>query len=539
MFKNLSLKFKMLTAFMSVAVFVIVVAGTGYWSMEKVHTEYDFIAKTVVDNLKVVNEMGGKTHEANRHLLLAYMAVTKDQLDPQIEGYKKEVKALEDLDAAYRLIPFQPGEKEVHDAFYAAWRDYVAKGEKFLSYFGKFDEESWVNAVVYSERELNPARAKMNEAFKKLFDFHSNNAISKGEIADSAYVLARWLNITFSFVGVLFAFLVGWFFSNAISKRLNSFSSEIRASSEMTSSASTQLSAASSSLSEGATESAASLEETVSSLEELSSMVKLNSDHAKEANSLSQRSLFSAEGGEKEIKELIEAMSEMQKSSKKIEEIINVIDDIAFQTNLLALNAAVEAARAGEQGKGFAVVADAVRNLASRSAAAAKDINGLIKENVSKTEDGARIADKSGLALKDILTSVKKVADLNSEISAASQEQANGIEQISKAMNHLDAAIQSNASSSQEVASSAESMHTQAECLSEVVASLRSFVSGSAQNDNYTESSSPAVATPKRRKESLDTRSSHESVTSPKQKPLKKIIPFDDDEAKIGNAEGF
>lgn len=523
----------MLTAFLSVAVFVIVVAIAGYLSMEKVHTEYDFIAKTVVDNLKIINDMGVKTHEANRHLLLAYMAVSKDQLDPQLEGFKKEVKALEDLNTAYEAIPFQPGEKEVHDEFYATWRDYVSKGEKFLSHFGKFDEESWVNAVVFSEKELNPSREKMNVAFKKLFDYHSQNANSKGEIAESAYVLARWLNAAFSLAGVLFAFFVGWLFSNSISKKLNQFSNEIRSSSEMTSAASMELTSASSSLSEGATESAASLEETVSSLEELSSMVKLNSDHAKEANSLSQRSLASAESGEHEIKDLIDAMSEMQKSSKKIEEIINVIDDIAFQTNLLALNAAVEAARAGEQGKGFAVVADAVRNLASRSAAAAKDINGLIKENVSKTEDGAKIADKSGIALKDILTSVKKVADLNSEISAASQEQANGIEQISKAMNHLDAAIQSNASSSQEVASSAESMSSQAECLSEVVSSLKTFVSGSNHNDKAFDDMAP----PSGGKFSSENKS-HTKVST--EKPVKKIIPFDDDkDSSIGKAEGF
>lgn len=533
MFKNRSLKFKLLSAFMFVATFVLIVAGTSYLTMEKVHTEYDFIAKTVVDNLKVINEMGSKTHEANRHLLLAYMAVTKDQLDPQVAGFRKEVKEFEALDAGYRAIPFQPGEKEVHDAFYEAWTDYHKKGEKFLSYFGTFTEESWVNAVVYSEKELNPARAKMNENFKKLFDYHSQNAAHKNEVAETAYHLASWLNSGFSFLGIFVAFTVGWFFSSSISKRLDQFSNEINSSSEMTSTASEELTSASSTLSQGATESAASLEETVSSLEELSSMVKLNSDHAKEANSLSQRSLSSAEVGEKEIEHLITAMSEMQKSSKKIEEIINVIDDIAFQTNLLALNAAVEAARAGEQGKGFAVVADAVRNLASRSAAAAKDINGLIKENVAKTEDGAKIADKSGVALKDILTSVKKVADLNSEISAASQEQANGIEQISKAMNHLDAAIQSNASSSQEVASSAEAMTDQAKCLAEVVTSLRSFVRGSVtevKHSNVTPPSKPSA--PKKPLHMV------KAGTAPKQK---NVIPFDDDEKvqNIGKAEGF
>ncbi|WPU64285.1 HAMP domain-containing methyl-accepting chemotaxis protein [Peredibacter starrii] len=537
MFKHFSLKFKMLSAFMLVAMFVLIVAGSGYFSMKKVHKEYDFIAKTVVDNLKIINDMGSKTHEANRHLLLAYMAVSKDQLDPQIAGWKKEVKALEDLDVAYRAVPFQPGEKELHDEFYAAWTAYHKSGEKFLSYFGTFTEESWVNAVIYSEKELNPARSRMNEAFRKLFEYHGANAAEKNATAEDAYALASWLSMGFSVAGIVVAFVVGWFFSNSISNRLNEFSNEIKGSSEKTNTASHELTSASSTLSEGATESAASLEETVSSLEELSSMVKLNSDHAKEANSLSQKSLVSAESGEKEITSLISAMSDMSKSSKKIEEIINVIDDIAFQTNLLALNAAVEAARAGEQGKGFAVVADAVRNLASRSAAAAKDINSLIAENVEKTEEGAKIADKSGVALKEILTSVKKVADLNSEISAASQEQANGIEQISRAMNHLDTAIQSNASSSQEVATSAEEMMAQAETLSALVTDLRKFVSGSKATPKTSQKAPPSSGGSHKKKDFKVVKSHAE----PKDPPSKSaaILPFDDEEFKVGKAEGF
>lgn len=539
MSNSFSLKFKMLSAFLVVAFFVVLVAGSSYLTMEKVHREYDFIAKTVVDNLKIINEMGIKTHEANRHLLLAYMAVSKDQLDLQVKGWKESSKELEDLNRAYISVPFQPDEKIYHEAFYNAWKEYHVKAEKFLSFFGKFDEESWVNAVVFSEKELNPARAKMNESFEKLFAYHAKNANEKGAIASDAYSMARWLNICFSLLGIGVAMLIGWFFSGSINKKLNEFAASIMNSSEQTSVASQELTAASTQLSQGATESAASLEETVSSLEELSSMVKLNSDHAKEANTLSQKSLDSAESGEKEIKSLINAMSDMQKSSKKIEEIINVIDDIAFQTNLLALNAAVEAARAGDQGKGFAVVADAVRNLASRSASAAKDINALIKENVTKTEDGARIADKSGVALKEILTSVKKVADLNSEISAASNEQANGIEQISKAMNHLDQAIQMNASSSQEVASSAGQMSKQSDSLSLLVTELGQFVSGKGEGQKGHET---RLQPPTSRGggNNLHVIKDTHTKSAPSPKATAAVFPLDDEEeGRVGKAEGF
>lgn len=204
-------------------------------------------------------------------------------------------------------------------------------------------------------------------------------------------------------------------------------------------------------LSSAVTSSAASLEETVASVEELSSMVQLNTDNAKQAATLSYTSRDSAEKGESEIKTLIESIGAISESSHKIEEIITVIDDIAFQTNLLALNAAVEAARAGEQGRGFAVVAEAVRSLAQRSASAAKDITGLIKESVHLVERSKEIADQSGNVLISIVTSAKKVSDLNDEISSASTEQANGIIQISSAMNQIDHASQANAATAEKI----------------------------------------------------------------------------------------
>ncbi|QDK37436.1 methyl-accepting chemotaxis protein [Bdellovibrio sp. NC01] len=232
------------------------------------------------------------------------------------------------------------------------------------------------------------------------------------------------------------------------------------------------LTGSSADLSTASTESAASLEETVASLEELTSMIKLNAENAKSASDLSNISQASAEEGTREIAALTQSMNEIAQSSKKIEEIIAVIDDIAFQTNLLALNAAVEAARAGEQGKGFSVVAEAVRALAMRSATSAKEISGLIKESVEQVEKGQDVAQSSAEVLKKIVDSVNKVAALNNEIATASNEQSTGVSQITQAMNQLDQATQTNAASAETISGAAGSLNTSTMGLTSTISNL-------------------------------------------------------------------
>lgn len=287
-----------------------------------------------------------------------------------------------------------------------------------------------------------------------------------------------WTQVMIAFTGILFLLAAVILVARFISKSVSALSQKLQTSGDQVSSAIQQLSIAGQSLSHSSSESAASLEETVAALEEMTSMVKMNSDNAKQAASLSAASSEVAVTGEKEMQELLFSMNEISQSSKKIEEIINVIDDIAFQTNLLALNASVEAARAGEHGKGFAVVAEAVRSLAQRSASAAKDITGLIKESVEKIERGTQKSAKSGDMLKNIVQSVKKVSDLNNEISVASEEQSTGITQISKAMNQLDQSVQSNAASSEEIAGTADEINTQAQIMKSVVDELNLVVYG-------------------------------------------------------------
>ncbi len=244
---------------------------------------------------------------------------------------------------------------------------------------------------------------------------------------------------------------------------------EVRASTETIATASSQIAAGNQDLSARTESQASSLEETASSMEELTETVKQNADNARQANQLVISASSVAERGGQVVSQVVDTMSAIKESSRKIVDIIGVIDGIAFQTNILALNAAVEAARAGEQGRGFAVVASEVRNLAQRSAAAAKEIKALIGDSVEKVEDGGKLVDEAGQTMELIVTSVKQVADIMSEITAASQEQSSGIEQVSDAIAQMDEMTSQNAALVEQAAAAAQSMQDQAQTLSQAV----------------------------------------------------------------------
>lgn len=226
-------------------------------------------------------------------------------------------------------------------------------------------------------------------------------------------------------------------------------------------------------LSQRTEEQASSLEETAASMEELTSTVKQNADNAREANSLARTASENADRGGDVVDDVVKRMADIREGSRKMSEIISVIDGIAFQTNILALNAAVEAARAGEQGRGFAVVATEVRSLAQRSASAAKDIKALIEGSVENINTGSELADKAGDAMDEIVTSIRKVRDIIGEISAASDEQSAGIEQINQAVSQMDQVTQQNAALVEESAAAAESLQSQAEELEVSVSRFR------------------------------------------------------------------
>ncbi|MBF0225466.1 MAG: MCP four helix bundle domain-containing protein [Desulfobacterales bacterium] len=332
-----------------------------------------------------------------------------------------------------------------------------------------------------SDYALIKAREKQAAALKLLNEIIKINEDVSDTSMKQAFKQASGLKIL-SMIGMLLTVILslgfGIILAVSITKALNRAIGELTESSNQVVSASGQISSSSQSLAEGASEQAASLEETSASLEEMSSMTRQNADNANQADNLMKQTSKVIHDANNAMSELISSMGEISKASEETSKIIKTIDEIAFQTNLLALNAAVEAARAGEVGAGFAVVAGEVRNLAMRASEAAKNTAALIEQTVKKIKGGGEIVDKTNKAFSEVSSYSVKVEKLIGEISAASNEQAQGIEQVNKAVVEMDKVTQQNAANAEEAASASEELNAQSEQMIEIVKSLAVLVKG-------------------------------------------------------------
>ena len=431
------------------------------------------------------------------------------------ETIKKELNTIEtargrikeSLDKLEKMINAEKG-KELFKAVTEARAKYVAEQTEFGKLAAEGKKEEAKNLLL---TKVRPVQLAYMDNLNAMIKFQGELMEKGGKEAAEEYHSARNLMLGLAGLAILLACGIAFWVTRSITRPLNEavgvaqkvaagdltssvevkskdetgmllqalkdmnenlkkIVGEVRSSSEAIGSGTKQIASGNADLSQRTEEQASSLEETASSMEELTSTVKQNAENAKQANQLAIGASAVAVKGGTVVSEVVGTMSSINESSKKIVDIISVIDGIAFQTNILALNAAVEAARAGEQGRGFAVVASEVRNLAQRSAAAAKEIKALIGDSVDKVGAGTKLVDEAGKTMEEIVTSVKRVTDIMSEITAASQEQSAGIEQVNQAITQMDEVTQQNAALVEQAAAAAESMQEQTQSLTQAVA---------------------------------------------------------------------
>ena len=512
MFKNMTVKTELILAFGLLTMLLMGIGGLGIYGMNQTNSSF----KSVYEDRAVpLGDLGFIVDRMQRIRLNATLSAYGR--NPEIVKERKALSDARDAEIAktwqkYMATTLTPEESALAEKFKQQWQVYVESRERTMdsALAGDFDAAIH-NATTDAGAKFDAVHATMFSLLELQRDVASKEfSESQGNFENMAMI-----TIAMIVLGALIAVVLGNLIlrgivtplheaiaiANAVASgdlttrieprgTVNGFDRLINALREMNnnlvelvgtvikdanqiSTAASEIASGNSDLSQRTEEQASSLEETASSMEELTSTVKQNSDNARQANQLASSASEIAVKGGAVVGQVVQTMSSINESSKKIVDIISVIDGIAFQTNILALNAAVEAARAGEQGRGFAVVATEVRTLAQRSAAAAKEIKELISDSVAKVEDGSRLVDEAGATMDEIVNAVKRVTDIMSEISAASQEQSSGIEQVNQAVTQMDEATQQNAALVEQAAAAAESMQEQAQELTQAVGTFK------------------------------------------------------------------
>ena len=454
-----------------------------------------------------ISGMVNLRNENVRYYDLAIMSSDPKQFAAYKEIRERNNPQAEKLWETYKSTPSTPEEDALADEFQDKLRDYGAVVKTITA---KLEAGDFTAARELRMSEMQPRLSAMFDAAEKLVELQNKIASEQMKANQAAYshaLLVSWTSMLIAgalglFLCVLLIRSMMGSLNTAVStaeriasgklgnridittqdefgrllramqdmdNKLSDIVGSVRLGADSVGAAARELSSGNDDLSQRTQEQASALEETASSMEEMTATVKQNADNARQASQLAVGARDQADRGGAVVDRTVRAMSEISDSSKRIADIIDVIDEIAFQTNLLALNAAVEAARAGEQGRGFAVVATEVRNLAQRSATAAKEIKDLIHDSVEKVKAGTELVDESGKSLTEIVASVKRVADIVAEISAASEEQASGIDQVNTAVTQMDTTTQQNAALVEEAAASSKAMEQQAQLLVEKV----------------------------------------------------------------------
>ncbi|MBO9665355.1 MAG: MCP four helix bundle domain-containing protein [Bdellovibrio sp.] len=476
--RSLKARLLFLCAFM--AAIPVGVGVVAFYGMKGLTQSYEKVTEGVLTNIEVADQMYLDFRSVRINLRsLGLQGVTSEQAKEFISAVEANIASYEKRNENYKSSEFLPGEKALYDDVEATWASFKGLGATALGLYKSGTAEDHQKLMTIFMVDCPKYAEAYDKAMTALVTFHQNNGTEWVKEARASSSQTHMVVMITILVGVFAGLGGGALVAFSLSKSIAAVSEELAQGADQVGHAAEQITQSSQALSQASLDQAASLNETVATITQMTAMVKNNTDNAKVASQLATSARENAVRGEAEINALINSMQTISADSKKIAEISTVIDDIAFQTNLLALNAAVEAARAGEQGKGFAVVAEAVRNLAHQSAESAKNITMLIDASVGRIEKGRQQATQGGVVLNEIVSSIKKVADLNGEISTASEEQSAGIVQIGQAMNRLDQVAQQNTSASEEAALSAERLGAQSESLRFNVKELNGIVSGS------------------------------------------------------------
>ena len=550
MFKNWSIGTKLIVSFLVVASIAVAIAITGYFGMQSMMGNADDLATNGVSlsQLGAMMEAVATIKSADRSVLIPELSA--EDVASQVTHRADAFKAYNDAWAIYEPLVTSAEEKKLLADYKPKWDAYVAAEQKAWdaaqAWRKAFKPDEHGNdmaseplydaALTESVGAASDANKAVSASMDEIVKMSDDESISLGKQADDTFTSALILLASVGFIGVAIAIALGVLVTRSITRPLERVIAGMTAGAEQVTSAANQVAQASQQMAQGASEQASSLEETSSSLEEMSSMTRQNAENSKQADSMAREARISAGKGVEAMDKMSGAIVRIKESADSTAKIIKTIDEIAFQTNLLALNAAVEAARAGEAGKGFAVVAEEVRNLAQRSAEAAKTTSALIEGSQINADDGVKVTGEVGTLLGQIAEGVDKVTSLVSEVAAASDEQAQGIDQINTAVGEMDRVTQASASNSEESASASEELSAQARELQDMVVQLRVVVGGQQAANRQDEfsygapravSRQAAVGVDHRLTQSVHTVLGRQSARRPAE-----VIPLDDDDLR-------